>query len=129
MSEPSGSYELDSSNNREEIMRKLASDLEAEKQIRSARKSKGIPALMRLAEVANGGSGQCRQVRLVLLGLYNGASWPLDLTGLRGLDADLQKAVLDVIELDWCGHEIHTYIENGEAMFQDWWERETGRQE
>lgn len=127
MSEPTKRYGSTVPNSRSEMTEKLASAMNTEKKIRSARQAQGIPALKKLAAVAEGGSGQCRQIRLVLLGLYNGASWPLDLTGLRGLDADLQKAVLDVIELDWCGHEIHTYIENGEAIFQDWWEREAGR--
>jgi hypothetical protein len=46
---------------------------------------------------------------------------------LRVLDPDLQQAVLAVIELDWCGSEIHTHLHGGDEIFQDFWERETPR--
>jgi len=111
---------------RRQLALKLATDIDTQKRLSSTRKLKGFPALQRLVEVAKGDSGQCHQVRLFLLGLYNGQEWPLDLTGLRGLDADLQKAVFDVIELDWCGHEIHTFLEDGDELFQSWWRIETG---
>ena len=44
---------------------------------------------------------------------------------LRGLDTDLQQAVLAVIELDWCGREIHSYIDDGDELFQRFWELES----
>lgn len=70
----------------------------------------GVPALNRLVDVARGDHGQARHIRRFLLGLYNGFEWPLDMRRLRALDVDLQQAALDVIQLDWCGREVHTYL-------------------
>ena len=100
-------------------------DVSAQEKERSDRKHKGLPALRLLAQVAEGGSGQCCKVRRLLLGLYSGTEWPLDLTLLRGLDAELQKAAIDIIELDWCGREIHTYLDDGDVLFLSWWHRES----
>ncbi|MDP3219205.1 MAG: hypothetical protein Q8S73_34220 [Deltaproteobacteria bacterium] len=45
----------------------------------------------------------------VLLGLYNGTRFPLDLTELRGLDSNLREAAFDVIKDDaaYCQMEVH----------------------
>lgn len=107
------------------LSRKMAQEMAEQEALREARIKKGVPALEKLVDVAQGGSGQCHYIRRFLLGLFNGQSWPFDMTQFRGLDTDLQLAVLDVIELDWCGHEVHIYLENGEELFQAWWEQES----
>lgn len=87
----------------------------------------GVLALHRLARVAQGESGQCRYVRRFLLGLYNGTSWPLDMTCLRALDSALQNDVLAVLRMDMTPRvEIHQRIEDGQALFREWWYREKG---
>jgi len=85
----------------------------------------GVSALLRLAEVAQGDSGQCRYVRRFLLGLYNGAAWPFNLNSLRALDAALQHDALTVLRMDMTPQrEVHEYIKDGEALFRGWWNRE-----
>ena len=93
--------------------------------VKKQRVKAGVPALQRLLEVAPGHHGQAQHIRRFLLSLYNGFEWPMDMRRLRGLDTDLQQAVLAVIELDWCGREIHTYIKDGDDVFQKFWEMES----
>jgi|GEM_PF-6655441 len=52
---------------------------------RSAVKINGIPALQRLMEIAQGGTGQARIVGRFLLGIYNNDAFPFPLADLRGL--------------------------------------------
>lgn len=85
----------------------------------------GEAALRRLLPIAQGHTGQCRQVAAVLLGCYNGRRFPLDLTNLRGLDYPILQDVLAVLRMDanaW--QEVHCYFENGgrlfERMAEDW---------
>lgn len=85
----------------------------------------GVPALKRLVSIAQGDHGQAKHIRRFLLALYNGFEWPLDMRRLRCLDPDLQQAVLAVIQLDWCGREIHTYLEGGDELFHKFWQLET----
>lgn len=92
---------------------------------REERIREGLPALQRLAKIAQGDHGQARHCRRILLALFNGFEWPLDMRRLRALDADLQQAAVAVIELDWCGKEVHTYIDGGDEMFQQFWKLET----
>jgi len=87
--------------------------------------AEGIPALRRLVEVAQKNSGQPRHIRRFLLSLYNGDAWPFALNRLRNLDADLQADALAVLRMDMTPrHEVHTYIEGGEALWREWWHRE-----
>lgn len=86
----------------------------------------GVPALMRLVEVARKNSGQSRHIRRFLLGLYNGPQWPFEMTQLRALDEDLQKDALAVLRMDMRPrHEVHTYIEDGDELWREWWEQES----
>ncbi|NVD34352.1 DUF7673 family protein [Marinobacter lutaoensis] len=101
--------------------------LNHQESLRARRIQQGVPALQRLIDVAQGDTHQSAHCRRILLGLYNGFEWPLDLRRLRVLDPDLQRAALAVIELDWVGHEIHTYLHDGDEIFQQFWERETPR--
>ncbi|MGJ7459347.1 DUF7673 family protein [Halomonas sp. RA08-2] len=109
-------------------------DFEAETAKHRARQAellqRGLPALKRLAKVAQGHTHQPQHCRRILLALYNGAEWPLDLTRLRVLDADLQRAALIVIE--WsadCDRELHDYLEGGNRLLQRFWEIESGEED
>lgn len=59
----------------------------------------------------SGTSGK-RAAAGVLLGLYNGARFPMDLTDLRLLDAPLVRAAMVVIECDAnrCVREVHDWL-------------------
>jgi hypothetical protein len=86
----------------------------------------GQASLRHLFEVAQGDSGQCRYIAQFLLGLYNGTSFPFDLTNLRALDANLFEHCMRVLRMDArdTKKEVHQYFENGGARFQklarDW---------
>lgn len=85
----------------------------------------GLPALERLIKVAKGNSGQSQHIRRFLLGLYNGPEWPLEMTRLRALDADIQDDVLAVLRMDMTPRcEVHTRIEGCDAFWPGWWHRE-----
>ncbi|NLC22006.1 MAG: hypothetical protein GX771_08885, partial [Halomonadaceae bacterium] len=69
-------------------------------------------------------------LRRLLLALYNGDSWPFEMQRLRGLDADLQADALAVIQMaTYSGHEIHTFIEGGDALLKRFWEIEETKDE
>ncbi|PWV69017.1 hypothetical protein [Halomonas sp. A11-A] len=96
--------------------------LEAEQQ--------GLSSLEHLICVAQGHSGQSHHLRRLLLALYNGDSWPFEMQRLRGLDEDLQEAALAVIQMaTYSGHEIHTFIEGGDALLKRFWEIEEANDE
>ena len=96
--------------------------LEAEKE--------GFPALEHLICVDQGHSGQSHHLRRLLLALYNGDSWPFEMQRLRGLDPALQADALAVIQMaTYSGHEIHTFIEGGDALLKRFWEIEEAKDE
>jgi len=99
-------------------------DLETE---RHAVTEAGIPALIRLAEIAEGDTGQAATVRRFLLGLYNGYRFPFNLITLRGLDKALFDDCIAVLKLDARAtrQEVHHYFDNGGELF----ERFAGRME
>ncbi|ANE57739.1 hypothetical protein AYM39_12490 [Methylomonas sp. DH-1] len=82
----------------------------------------GLPALTRLAAVAERDTGQAGTVRAFLLSLYNGYRFPFNLTKLRGLDKALFDDCLAVLALDAraTAKEIHHYLDNGDECFQRW---------
>jgi len=82
----------------------------------------GIPALMRLADIAERDSGQACTVRSFLLGLYNGYRFPFNLTRLRGLDKALFDDCAAVLTLDAraTAQEVHQYLEDGADRFERW---------
>jgi hypothetical protein len=92
-------------------------DLEIERQ---AATEAGIPALVRLARIAEGDTGQAATVRRFLLGLYNGYRFPFNLITLRGLDKALFDDCLAVLKLDARAtrQEVHHYFENGSELFE-----------
>lgn len=93
-------------------------------QERPAIRQAGIEALHRLLPVARRDTGQSRIVARLLLGLYNGKAYPVDLTELRGLDAGLFDDVIAVLRLDnRPEQEVHTYLPNGDAIWDELRER------
>lgn len=94
-------------------------DLDAERQAATAA---GIPALMRLADVAERDSGQAETVRLFLLGLYNGYRFPFNLVRLRALDKALFVDCMAVLTLDAraTAQEVHQYLDDGGDRFERW---------
>lgn len=58
------------------------------------------------------GTSGARVCAAVLLGLYNGVRFPMDLTDLRLLDGKLLAAALDVIGADsrHCVQEVHVWL-------------------
>ncbi|WP_197737416.1 DUF7673 family protein [Methylomonas rhizoryzae] len=82
----------------------------------------GIPALLRLAKIAERDTGQAETVRRFLLGLYNGYRFPFNLVTLRGLDKALFDDCMAVLTLDARAttQEIHLYIANGGELFERW---------
>lgn len=68
------------------------------------------------------GTSGARVAACVLLGLYNGDRFPVNLTDLRMLDGDLTTAALDVIESDArrCEMEVHHWLNEltGRSDFQ-----------
>lgn len=82
-------------------------------------------ALDRVWKHAQGLTGQCRITSAFLLGLYNGRRFPFDLTSFRGLDDDLVRDCLIVLELDATPRaEVHELLEvpgaEFEALAQRW---------
>lgn len=73
-----------------------------------------IQALARLWNITqeHRGTSGARAAAGVLLGLYNGERFPLDLTDLRLLDAGNLQAALAVIESDaaHCQLEVHVWL-------------------
>ena len=51
----------------------------------------GTAALARLICIGKGDSGQTRHVRRFLIGLYNGSTFPFDLTDLRCRSCDPRR--------------------------------------
>jgi hypothetical protein len=92
-------------------------DLENERQ---AITEAGIPALIRLAKIAEGDTGQAATVCRFLLGLYNGYRFPFNLITLRGLDKALFDDCMAVLKLDARAtrQEVHHYFDNGGELFE-----------
>lgn len=85
-----------------------------------AAQEEGVPALKRLYKIAIGHSGQCRHVAAFLLGLYNGARFPFDLTDLRCVDRAIFDDCMRVLRMDSSPQqEVHRYFEDGGAKFEE----------
>lgn len=83
---------------------------------------RGVPALARLIEIAHGDTGQCGRIRRFLLGLYNGGTFPFDLTDLRALDRAVQEDALAVLAMDIDGPslEVHCRIPGTSEVIAAW---------
>lgn len=102
----------------EKLMQQIAEfEIEREQTL-----SNGIPALERLANIAQGDTGQCDTVRRFLLCLYNGHRFPFDLNRLRGLDKNIFDDCMAVMRLDARAtvKEVHRYFKNGSQLFEGW---------
>ena len=85
----------------------------------------GEAALRRLLPIAQGDTGQSSRVAAILLGLYNGHRFPLDLTNLRSLDYPILDDVMAVLRMDANAYqEVHCYFDHGGLVFEkladDW---------
>lgn len=82
-------------------------------------RAEGEEALLRLVEVAQGHSGQCRYIAAFLLGLYDGQRFRFDLTDLRCIDYELFEDCLTVLRMDFQPlREVHTYFKDGDRLFE-----------
>lgn len=80
----------------------------------------GEPALARLASMAVRPTGQGAVLGRFLLGLYDGQTYPFDLTELRGLDLDLFEDCLRVVMMDYSPEvEVHQRVPNGPAIWRE----------
>ncbi|MEI1260090.1 hypothetical protein VUS13_08335 [Pseudomonas aeruginosa] len=105
-------------------MRDVFDELFHAAQERPAIRTAGLEALQRLVPVAQRDSGQSGVIGRFLLGLYNGQSFPFDLTELRRLDQGLFDDCLAVLRLDNTPEqEVHTYLPNGDAIWSEFRER------
>ncbi|MGA4422858.1 DUF7673 family protein [Ralstonia nicotianae] len=87
-------------------------------EIRAQDRDAGLDSLMALLDVAEGDRGQSGVVARFLASLYDGTTYPFDLTALRALDADLFEHCLAVLRLD--NHPsvpVHRYVPDGEARW------------
>ncbi|QEA38627.1 hypothetical protein FGL86_05730 [Pistricoccus aurantiacus] len=97
-------------------------ELAAQRESKDEGFAQRLESLNRLVEVAQNHSGQSHHCRRILLAVYNSDEWPLDLTRLRCLDADLQRAALGVIEWAvYTSRELHEYLPEGDAIMKRFW--------
>jgi hypothetical protein len=89
---------------------------------RAAKEARGVPALERLVRIAHADHGQACRVRRFLLGLYNGQTFPFDLTDLRSLDQPVQEDCLAVLAMDIDGpsQEVHNRIPGTSEVIAEW---------
>lgn len=79
----------------------------------------GTQALNRLTPIAQGDTGQSRNVGRFLLSLYNGDDFPFALTDLRGLDLAVFQDCMTVLLMDYSPDlEVHERVQNGGAIWQ-----------
>lgn len=80
-----------------------------------------LAALSRLIDHAHGDNGGAQRIRRFLLGLYNGATFPFDLTDLRMLDDGNQRDVLAVLATDVLGRvEVHHWLPGKSDVIAAW---------
>lgn len=83
-------------------------------------RKEGEAALRRLLPIAQGHSGQCRDVAAFLLGLYNGQRFPFNLIDLRGLDLAIHNDCMAVLRMDHSpAQEVHKYFPDGGRLFEE----------
>ncbi|ERS92020.1 DUF7673 family protein [Halomonas sp. PBN3] len=115
---------------RSRLSKALAQVMNETRQRQLEAEQQGLSSLEHLICVAQGHSGQSHHLRRLLLALYNGYRWPFEMQRLRGLDASLQADALAVIQMaTYSGHEIHTFIEGGDALLTRFWEIEEANDE
>lgn len=87
---------------------------------RAELEERGVAALERLVRIGRGESGQTRHVRRFLIGLYNGETFPFDLTDLRCVDRAIQEDCLAVLAMDIDGPGVEIHCRPGGAIVADW---------
>lgn len=100
-------------------------DLVARNAKMKADREAGEAALRRLLPIAQRDTHQAGKVARILLGLYNGHRFPVNLTNLRSLDDTIFEDVIAVLRMDANAYqEVHLYFENGARVFEklaaDW---------
>lgn len=80
----------------------------------------GTAALARLICIGKGDSGQTRHVRRFLIGLYNGSTFPFDLTDLRCVDRAIQDDALAVLAMDIDGPSVEIHCRAGADIVAQW---------
>jgi hypothetical protein len=79
---------------------------------------------LRVIETAirrNPTTGQAGRLVRFLAGVYNGYTYPFDLTDLRALDVALSNACLDYLNYDRLGkREVHHHLSGGERDLHRW---------
>lgn len=89
---------------------------------RARLEEEGFEALQRLyAEAVSNAAGQGAGCARLLLALYNGRSFPFDLTDLRALPAALFEDAMLTLRMDTrlTRQEVHEYFAAGTAKFED----------
>lgn len=77
-------------------------------------------AVMRLVAVAQADTSNALPAAQVLLGLYNGYEYHVDLNDLGILDyVNLKAALIAIRGRIFCSIEPHETIDNGESVFKD----------
>jgi len=96
--------------------------LHIEEKSRNDAEIKGVPALHRLFNIAKSNSRQALVIRRFLLGLYDGARFPVNLNSLRYIDVTLIDDALLVLGMDAksLSANIDDHIAKGSMFFEAW---------
>ena len=107
---------------REQAQREMFASIERQRTEQAEAQADGIPALMRLVEIAHlrgaGDTSQNHHVRRFLLGLYNGSRWPFDMTRLSSIERDRPGANDHPPVKDW-NERLKVEIEREQARAFD----------
>lgn len=91
-------------------------------------RQKMIIALPKVVELAQTKCGGGYVAATLLLNIYNHHDWHFDLVSMRNLDFDNWRACMDVLAYQMISSpekDFHHYIENGNKVMQQLWERFT----
>ncbi len=97
---------------RDEIVENFVAEMAEFSRAKEAARGPAVDGLQRIVRAIRGnpGAGQAHRLVAFLGGLYNGPSFPFDLTDLRSLNGELADACLDVLRYDhFCQAEVHTW--------------------
>lgn len=95
---------------------------------REMMRQKMIAALPRVVALAQTRCSGGYVAATLLLNIYNHHNWHFDLVSMRNLDFDNWRACMDVLAyqiLSIPDKDVHHYIENGNKVMQQLWERFT----
>lgn len=89
-------------------------------------RQKMIAALPRVVALAQTRCSGGYVAATLLLNIYNRHDWHFDLVSMRNLDFDNWRACIDVLAYQTLSSpekDVHHYIENGNKVMQQLWER------